>query len=74
MKFFSRNLFVAALFLFALQTIGAAEFKTPGDKMFAAYFKAETDRLAARCLADRSAAPPALAGDNIYRAEIGSCT
>ena len=43
---------VTVLFLLLLQAVVAAEFKTPGDKMFAAYFKAETDRLAARCMAD----------------------
>ena len=47
MKTFSRIPIVVALLLFALQIVGAAEFKTLGDKMFAAYFKAETDRLAA---------------------------
>ena len=52
MKIFPSTLFAAALSLFAVKTAGAAEFKTPGDKMFAAYFKAETDRLAARCMAD----------------------
>ena len=45
-------LLLAAMTSFVSLTLGAAEFKTPGDRMFATYFKAETDRLAARCLAD----------------------
>ena len=52
MKTFFRIPIITAVFLFALQNLDAAEFKTPGDRMFAAYFKAETDRLAARCLTD----------------------
>ena len=52
MKAFFRIPIITAVFLFALQNLDAAEFKTPGDRMFAAYFKAETDRLAARCLTD----------------------
>ena len=52
MKAFPKSLIVTVLSLFTLQPLWSAEFKTPGDKMFAAYFKAETDRLAVRCLAD----------------------
>ena len=48
----SRFLFLALISVIALPAFYAAEFITPGDKMFAAYFKAETDRLAASCLAD----------------------
>jgi len=52
MKTFYRIHIITAVFLFALQNLKAAEFKTPGDRMFAAYFKAESDRLAANCLKD----------------------
>jgi len=43
---------VAVLSLSIFQSLWSAEFKTSGDRMFAAYFKAEADRLAARCMAD----------------------
>ena len=36
--------------LASLQAASAAVFKTAGDRMFAAYFKHETDRIAADCL------------------------
>ena len=36
--------------LASLQAVSAAVFKTAGDRMFAAYFKHETDRIAADCL------------------------
>ena len=52
MKAQYRFVYLAALASFVSLPLEAAEFKTPGDRMFAAYFKAETDRLAARCLAD----------------------
>jgi len=52
MKTFFSIPIITAVFLLALQNLEAAEFKTPGDRMFAAYFKAETDRLAADCLKD----------------------
>jgi len=52
MKVRFQFLFLVATAFFISQSLRAAEFKTPGDKMFAAYFKAETDRLAARCMAD----------------------
>ena len=52
MKTFSSAFLIAAAGLFAVFPTDAALFKTPGDKMFAAYFKAEADRLAADCLND----------------------
>ncbi|MDP7051521.1 MAG: alpha/beta hydrolase family protein, partial [Verrucomicrobiota bacterium] len=52
MKTFFSIPIITEVFLLALQNLEAAEFKTPGDKMFAAYFKAESDRLAASCLKD----------------------
>jgi len=52
MKAHSRFLLLALAAAIAIPSIYTAEFLTPGDKMFAAYFKAETDRLAASCLAD----------------------
>ena len=52
MKTFQSASLVAAFWLFAVFPIDAALFKTPGDKMFAVYFKAESDRLAANCLKD----------------------
>jgi dienelactone hydrolase len=52
MKTFQSASLVAALWLFAVLSADAALFKTPGDKMFAAYFKAAADRLAADCLKD----------------------
>ena len=52
MKVYSRFLFLVLAMVIVLPSLYGAEFKTPGDRMFAAYFKAETDRLAAGCLKD----------------------
>jgi dienelactone hydrolase len=52
MKVRFQLLFLAATAFFISLSLRAAEFKTPGDKMFAVYFKAEADRLAARSMAD----------------------
>ena len=52
MKTFHSASLVAAFWLLAVFPADAALFKTPGDKMFAVYFKAESERLAADCLKD----------------------
>jgi len=63
-------LFLAAMASFVYLPLDAAEFKTPGDRMFAAYFKAEADRLAARCMADIKTLEDWNARKDKYRAQM----
>lgn len=60
----------ASVFLSTSQTGEAALFKTRGDKMFAAYFKAEADRLAADSLKEVKALEDWNARKDRYRREM----
>ncbi len=65
-----QSIFVLAGAILLVPITQAALFKTNGDRMFAAYFKAEADRLAADCLKEVKTLEDWKAHKGRYRREM----